>query len=299
MSINFSALCYSLRKQSLASGVGIKLGHCQQLLSAAFGYKSFAALQAAQAVYAEADVLDEVDSVVLNSQMLVSRAGELGIPLDSAKLVSYVTAAFQSCLPRVSVYADEDSWAESIRTFIVDLVETDENVIGLIADTNNDGVRETYVPFHLSTETLPAPEQTFSTNMKVRITLDIDTDRPYAGHKIDVSVDLRIDRIGRGLWSALRGHVTFWKMANDEPRLISRAQALADEFGLTLEEAEELVDVEEHEIEGNDGAVYGHYFDFEDYASPAVATKLMARFGRLNNLRVGLNFFDQVVRSFD
>ena len=80
---------------------------------------------------------------------------------------------------------------------------------------------------------------------------------------------------------------------------ISRGQALADEFGLTLEEAEELVDAEEHEIEGHDDAVYGYYFDFGQYASPAVAAKLMAKFGRLDNLRVDSNFFDQIERSFD
>lgn len=299
MSISFSTLSHSLRKQSQAVGTDIKLSHCQQLLSAAFGYKSFAALQAAQAVYAEADVLDEVASVFLNPQALISRAGELGIPLDSAQLLSSIAAAFRSCLPKVAVYADEDSWSQGVRDYIADVVQSNSNVVGLIADTNNGGINYVDIPFDLSTEVVPPPEQTLSTNMKVRITLALDLERSYAGKEIDVTVDLRIDRIGRGLWGAPRVHVTFWRIVDDPPTLISRAQAIASAFGLDLEEAQELEDVEEHPIGGNDDAVYGYYFDFGRYASPAVAAKLMAQFGRLDNLRVDSNFFDQVERSFD
>jgi hypothetical protein len=40
-------------------------------------------------------------------------------------------------------------------------------------------------------------------------------------------------------------------------------------------------------------------FDFEDYASPLVAAELIAQFGQLNNLRVDLNFLNQIEHSFD
>lgn len=299
MSVSISALTHALRKQSQSSGTGIKLSHCQQLLSAAFGYKTLAAHQAAQAACLEADCLDEADSVLLDPHMLVSRAGELGIAVDAAGLISLITAAFNRCLPGVPIYSDEDSWSERIREYVVDLVERNDDVIGLIGDTNNGGISETHVPFDLSTENVPPPEQTLSTNMNVRITLALDFERPYAGHEIDVTVDLRIPRLGGALWGAPEGHVTHWRLVNDEPKLISRAQALANAFGLELEEAQELEDVEEHPIEGNDDAVYGYYFDFGNHASPAIAAKLMAKFGRLDNLRVALGFFDQIGRSFE
>ncbi|MES2948159.1 MAG: hypothetical protein V4858_06395 [Pseudomonadota bacterium] len=299
MPVTISTLTHALRKQSQTSGSDIKLSHCQQLLSAAFGYKTLAAHQAAQAAYLEADVLDEVDSVILDQPLLAVRVNDLGITATSEDLVSLITAAFNSCLPGVPVCGDDDLWSERIRNYVVAEVETNDNVIGLIADTNNEGIRETHVPFDLSTEVVPPPEQTLSTSMPVRITLNQDLDRPYTSNEIDVTIDLRIERLGRGLWAAPRCHVTFWQLVSPGPKLISYAQALADAFDLELDEAQELEDVEANEIESNDGMVYGYYFDFSDYASPAVAAKLMAKFGRLNNLRVGPDFFENIERSYD
>ncbi len=299
MPVNISALSYALRKQCQSAGADIQLSHCQQLLSAAIGYKSLAAHHAAQAAGLDADDLDNVDSVILVRHLLVSRANELKMALDAERLVSFISAAFDSCLPGVPVFTDEDSWSERIRKYIVDLVESDGNVGGLINDTNNDGIEETYVPFDLSTEIVPPPAQTLSTSMQVNITLGIDTERPYTGHRIDAAVELHITRLGRAIWGAPQGHVTNWRLRYDEHGYISRAQALANEFGLTLEEAEELEDVEAHEHTGHDDTVYGYYFDFSEYASPAVAAKLMAKFGRLDNLRVSLNFFDNIEPSFD
>lgn len=215
MPISFSTVTHSLRKQSQIAGTDIKLSHCQQLLAAAFGYKSLAAMQAAQADFAESPDFDEVDSVCLNQEMLALRAGELGVALDSTELVSAIAAALRTNLPKAYVYVGEDAWSEGVREYITALVEGHSDVTGLIADTNNNGISETHVPFDLSDEVVPPPEQTLSTNMQVRITLEVDLERPYAGHQIDVTVDLRIDRLGRALWGEPRGHVTFWKLADE------------------------------------------------------------------------------------
>lgn len=165
MPISFSTLTHSFRKQCQAVGTDIKLSHCQQLLAAAFGYKSLAARQAAQADFAEIPDFDGVDSVCLNQEMLALRAGELGVALDSTELVSTVAAALRANLPKAYVYVGEDAWSEGIREYITALVERNSDVIGLVADTNNNGIRETHVPFDLSDEVVPPPEQTLSTNM--------------------------------------------------------------------------------------------------------------------------------------
>lgn len=74
---------------------------------------------------------------------------------------------------------------------------------------------------------------------------------------------------------------------------IPLAEALADELGLDVSEAEKLVDVEPLTVASDDDLVYGFAFDFSAAASPAVAEKLMANYGSLQ-VTVGPNFFDNV-----
>jgi hypothetical protein len=73
------------------------------------------------------------------------------------------------------------------------------------------------------------------------------------------------------------------------------AEALAEALGIDVAEAQELTDAEPQELTGSndDGMVYGYLLDFADYASPALADKLMQLRGSLT-LEVGTWFFDGV-----
>ncbi len=76
------------------------------------------------------------------------------------------------------------------------------------------------------------------------------------------------------------------------------AQALANELGIDVVEAEELVEAEPQELTGSsdDWTVYAYLFDFTDYASEELADKLMQLHGSLT-LEVGPWFFDNIEGS--
>ncbi|WP_410498666.1 YozE family protein [Chitinibacter sp. S2-10] len=72
------------------------------------------------------------------------------------------------------------------------------------------------------------------------------------------------------------------------------AQALAQELGISAFEAEELADAEVQERTGHgDEMVYSYFFDFTDYASPALAAKLRKKLGSLQ-FEIPLWFFDDI-----
>lgn len=79
-----------------------------------------------------------------------------------------------------------------------------------------------------------------------------------------------------------------------EPPMKTLAQALAEELGISTSEAEELVDAEPQELTGNSGEMtYSYLFDFTNYASSKLRTKLLKKRGSLQ-LEVGPWFFDTV-----
>lgn len=73
---------------------------------------------------------------------------------------------------------------------------------------------------------------------------------------------------------------------------VTLAEALADQLGLTVEEAEELENTEAILNESSDNQVYGWHFNFENEGSETLRAKL-GEMGRLT-LRVGPNFFDNI-----
>lgn len=77
---------------------------------------------------------------------------------------------------------------------------------------------------------------------------------------------------------------------------MSLAQALADELGLDISEAKDLVDAEVLADKSDDGLVYRYVYDFSLYVSPTVAKKLMAKYRRLQ-VEVPSWFFDRVSRT--
>ena len=83
---------------------------------------------------------------------------------------------------------------------------------------------------------------------------------------------------------------------DDEPPKVSLAKALSEETGLTVAEAEELVDAEAVANESDDGVVYEYVFDFSGFASPATAAKLQSKYGSLQ-VEVFPSFFDRVAHS--
>lgn len=296
--VTISAISFAVSAASKSTRQPIKLSHAQQLVAAALGYKSLAAYQASAE---EAESLDSSAHFVLDEMLLSRRAAELGLPHDSGDLMRLLHVAFAERLPGAILHASESELYDFVRQYVEDVVFRDDNVASGMAMTNNDGIDEIYLPFGdvILTE-LPPLGEAREEEFRGHINMGIDIERPYSGHHIDVLVRLSIERTGRVSIAdpeceVIHGALSYdWGDDGDSEK-VSLAEALAEELGLDVSEAEELVDAEILAEESDDGLVYGYFANFADYASPRVAEKLMARYGGLD---VPLSpFFFERVRS--
>ena len=301
MSIDISTLSYTLRKISAASPTPIGLGHAQQLVTAVLGFKSLAAYQAAVARSDERPHLDDVRHAVLNLPMLTTRASDLAVGVPEPELLPLVKAALEQCLPLASFHLSADKFEDAIRVYVDDRVLNDERTSGELASTNGDGIDEIYVPFDFSMVEMPSPGDVWEFELQGHVSVNIDTERPYSGHKVGVEARLTLERMGLATFGEALCKVTHAKLnygwsdndQDDSPK-ISLAQALSAEMGITVVEAEDLADAEPVPRTGNDGMVYGYIFDFTSFAPPAIAKKILKKYPSLQ-VEVPLWFFDQVV----
>lgn len=303
MSVGISSLAYAVRKASESTPQPLKHGHASQLVAAALGYNTLAAHQTAVAEGAESEHLDAAAHAVLDEALLVDRASELALPHSIAVLVELIRSAFKTELPDTAFHRHDDALSDALRGLVDDRAYNHDQTSSAMATTNNDGVDEIYLPLDLTLADLPPPGEVFELEIDGHIAMTPDVERPYSGHKIDVRCSLFIERVGRVAIAEPEFRLETAKLdynwdgdSDDEPSKMSLTQALAEELGISLEEAEELVDVEPQPIEGQDDAHYGYVFDFESAASPELQAKLMDLHGSLH-LRVPLWFFDQIARD--
>lgn len=294
-----SEVAYAVRTASQSLEYPIKLSHAQQLVAAALGYKSLAAFQASPL---EAPTLDDAAHFVLDGELLADRAKELGLPHPFPHLAVLLQRAFTERLPGAQLHQSEGSIHDYIISLVDDVAVNDDTVASEIASTNGNGLDEVYLPVDdIELANLPPLGQPLEMEIEGHIAMGIDTERPYSGHKIEVQVRLAIERTGKvsiaePICEVVSAQLDWSWGADDEdyePPKISLAQALAEETGLTLSEAEELSDAEALPNESNDGMVYGYVFDFSQHASPEVAEKLMVSHGSLQ-LEVQPWFFDRI-----
>ncbi|WP_232346003.1 hypothetical protein [Burkholderia pseudomallei] len=128
-----------------------------------------------------------------------------------------------------------------------------------------------------------------------------DVERPYVGHVVHVSASLFLTRYGRVCVGEPLCRVNAAKLAwlgddgsdGDEPT-VPLANALADELGIELEDAEALADAEILPNESNDGGlIYSYTLYAEHVASAELAAKLLTKFGSLD-IELPANFYDGV-----
>lgn len=303
MPVGISSLAYAVRKASESTPQPLKHGHAQQLVAAALGYNTLAAHQAAVAEGAESEHLDAAAHAVLDEDLIVERAAELQLPQPEDALVELVRAAFKSELPGTRLHRNDDALADALRDYVDSTAYNHGETGSAMAATNNDGVQEIYLPLDFTLAELPPLGEVLELEIDGHISMKPDIERPYSGHKIDVRGTLFFERVGRVAISEPEFHLESakldynWDGDADEPPKVPLAQALAEELGITPEEAEDLVDVEPHAIEGNDDMVFGYVFDFSEVVSPDLRAKLLAKHGSLQ-AQVSPSFFDRVARDW-
>lgn len=301
MSIGISDLAHSVCKNSASAGVRVQLGHAQQLVVAALGYKSLAAYQAAQRTAQEPSHLDDVHHVVLDYDMLDQRAGELGAAPAPSQLRELIGDAFKARAPHTRIHASHASFDTYVREHVDQVVIENGDVNSEMAGANYDGIDEVYFDFEIESNSIPVGD-TLDIDLDGHVGLGIDAERPYSGHIVNVEGTLSVARSGRQCFGSVDCQVT--KAALDtnwgdddhdgESPVRSVSKAYAELLDLELHEVDDLADVEAMPLDGNSGEmVYGYLIDFTDAASPEVAKKILLRHSSLR-IEVGPNFFDNV-----
>lgn len=299
MPVGITELAHSLRKHA-ALPVPIPLGHWQQLVCAALGHKSFASFQAAQNAEREPQEFGHVPHLVPDFDLLDERAKELSISFPEEELWTLVKQAFKERLPSTKFNSSYDDLSADFLESVQDVVLADDDVSAAMANANFDGVEEVYFEEDLEPQfaTLDLP---YTETVDVQVTLGLDPERPYSGHKVMCKVAVTSTRCGLRCFEAPEVEVLSAGLDQDwgdedcdEPPIRSMAQALAEELDIEVGEAEWLVDAEPIEDTGSSGEmVYRYVFDFTDHASPELAAKLMRQRGSLQ-LEVGPNFFEGI-----
>lgn len=305
MSIGISDLAHAVRKNSVSAGVPVQLGHAQQLVVAALGYKSLAAHQAAQRDAREPQHLDAVRHVVLDYDMLDRRAGELGASPASDQLHELIDDAFKERASHVRRHASHAGFDNYLWQHVEQVVLEDEEVNGEMANANYDGIDEVYFDLEIESAAIPVGN-TLDIDLDGHVALGIDTERPYSGHLVNVEGTLSVERLGMHCFGSVDCQITKaeldtnWDDDDDdgEPPSRSISQAYAELLGLELHEVGDLADVNAMALDGSSGdMVYGYLLDFTGHASPEVAKKILQQHSSLR-IEVDPNFFDNV-RSDD
>lgn len=302
MTVGISSLAYAVRKASESTPHPLKHGHAQQLIAAALGYNTLAAHQAAVAEGAESEHLDAAAHAVLDEDLISERAAELHLQQAEEALVELVRAAFKGELPGLALHRNDDALADAVRDYVNNTAYNHGETGSAMAETHNDGLQEIYLPLDVTLAELPPLGEVLELEIAGHISMKPDIERPYSGHKIYVQGTLVIERVGRVALAEPEFRLASAKLdynwdGDDEGPKVWLAQALAEELGITPEEAEELVDVEPQAIEGSDDMLYGYMFDFSEVVSPDLRGKLLARNGSLQ-ARVSPSFFDRVARGW-
>ena len=302
MPVGITDLAHSIRKNTSGTAVPIPLNRGQQLVCAALGHKSLASFQSALTAEHEPQSFDSVAHVVPDYDLVVTRAQELDIDLPDGDLRTLIARAFAERAPTVSLHETFGAMADVFHGEVTAAIESDDDVNSAMANANYDGVDEVYLE-----EEIDPTQGTINEPLRLmvagHVSLGIDVDRPYSGHKIDFDAVVTMARCGRRCFEPPQVEVLSagldydWgesddRMADGPQRTL--AEALAEELKIDLADADELSDVEAQELTGHSGEMtYGYLFDFTGHASPELATKLMQRHGSLK-LEVGPSFFDTV-----
>lgn len=304
MPVGISNIAHSVRKNTSTEADSVSLGHAHQLVAAAIGYKTLASYQAAQAAGSEPAALNHVSHVIPDYNLLGIRALELGISIQPTRLHQLLAAAFSERLPGVQLHSSYESFEDVLRSRVDQVVLDDGAVNSAMANANSDGIDEVYFDFEIEFGEAVVGEP-LVVDLDGHVGLGIDTERPYAGHKVNVEGTLTVERLGLRCFGEPEVDITKaaldygWSDPDpddmeDGPPARSLAEAYAELLGLEPHEVENLVDIEPQALNGSSGEmVYSLLLDFEGHASPDIAAKILARHGSLQ-IEVWPGFFENV-----
>lgn len=297
MTIDVSGLAYAIRSDSAQSPHPIKLSHAQQCVAAALGYKSLASLQASDDA---GQAMDRETHILLDAQALAQRRQELALDLEDEDLLALVRASFGKRLVGIAIHDSHTEFEDAVRRKVQDEVLNDSGVVGQMTVTNNDGIREIHLPFDIEWDQVPDNGDPVEVEFEGHVAMEVDKERQYWGHRIDVKASVWVSHPGRAIWastckvhSAKLDLSSFDERENELPR-VSLTEALAEELGLIFDEADQLVDAEVNELANDEGVVHGHLFDFSELELPPRLRRKLEHKDADLRVTVAPYFFDRV-----
>jgi hypothetical protein len=191
MGIVFSSLAHTLRTKL---SIQMQLGHVHQLLSAALGYKTYAAFKASKE---EAPSFDDALHVVLDRALIDQRMGELGYstPDEHNLLARAIRETFKEHLPEARVYDDVERLKDDLLSDIVRDIENSGSYSSEIAMTNAYGG-----DFELDLDEVSPVEEhepEWALTVSGSSSLEQDPEQVYHGDVIDVSATVVFQKVGR------------------------------------------------------------------------------------------------------
>ena len=189
-----------MRAASAQSPILLRLSHAQQCAAAALGYGTLAAFQASPD---ESSNLSEATHVVLEVDRLVACSQELRGLHDEKGLIVLIRAAFAEKLPGVVVHSSLDQLEDALRDRVQQFVLNEERATGVMAQTNSDGIQEIYLPLDVPWDDIPLDGELLEIPINGHVSMKPDVERPYVGHRIDISATLALGRIGRAVLSTV------------------------------------------------------------------------------------------------
>lgn len=299
MSMTMTTLAHALRGQSTSKN-RLSLGHTHQLLAAARGYTSLAALQASN----EPERLDDATYWLVDVAQVEERAASLAVTIDTTAFArSLRTVSRDGDGPRV---VSEDELADEFVVAVQDVAIDDNDVATEMANTNSAGPWEAYMEFVGSSIDSPAWSGAFlQLDYAGTVTGDADTDRAYSGHVVKATGQVFLKRLGKRLVVGLP-KITIGNAAldfgydgadDDVPPTIGRLEAIAIELRVSVEDLDHLDGAEIELATTSADGPNGYWINIEDCVSGPIVDELRARHPTQRIWVLG-NSFEQI-STFD
>jgi hypothetical protein len=288
MSVGISNIAHALRDYAVSTAVPISLSHCQQLVAAALGYKSLASYQAAQKQGTEVTDLAEVNHLLIDRVLLSDRARDLNVGMPPWVLEPMVAKAFDQRLPATLIHAYTDSLEGKLSDIVSAQVVENDNVNGLMAMTNTNGLRDVHVEFEFDPNDRTLTDR-IAIPTRVQVVMNIDEDRTYTGHRIAVSCITDLECLGQACFGQVsvvvsQANMDFPGEEDDEfePPRQSRSEVYSELLGIHVDDLGALADVEPEALTGHSGDMtYAYLLDFEESATPEQAEIILRHQGSL------------------
>ena len=297
MYIDISSIAFAVRTSSAASNCPIKLSHAQQCVAAALGYRSFASFQQAGEYNLS---LAPDSSIVFDTVMLERRANELAIECGPEELLSHMRNAFTEKVRGIGTYDSIEDFEKAVQRSVDRYVLNHEKTVSQTAMVNSDGIGEIYLPLEVDWLSLPIDSSGITIPINGHVSMNIDEDRPYAGHRTDVSAALWVARRGRAVYTVgLEVYsATLDQSGGEEAPQFHEGglltDALIDLLDIDLESVEFLEDARLEAVEGVGGKIDGYLIDFSAHGlAKSEQAQMIKKHGSLI-IRVPANFFDKV-----